>query len=82
MAVMDALGYLGVFVLFIVAEYVPFDGHLDVFNTIGQIFGFAQLAVYVLAGIYFFMFKRSVLYERGGNVKNVVDEGENTKELE
>eukprot|EP00956_Cyclotella_meneghiniana_P017542 scaffold28760_cov36-Cyclotella_meneghiniana.AAC.1 len=46
MSVMDALGYLGVFVIFLVAEFAPsFNDYLDVYNTLGQVFGWPILAV-------------------------------------
>lgn len=65
MAVMDALGYLGVFVVFIVAEYSGLENHLDVFNVIGQVFGFATIGLYVLSSVYFFVWKRALLFEYG-----------------
>ena len=66
MAVMDALGYLGVFVLYFVAEFGDFDGHLDAYNKVGQVFGFVTLAVYIGACVYFFIFKRDILFVRDG----------------
>jgi hypothetical protein len=65
MAVMDAVGYLGVFIVFIVADYSSLDNHLDVFNIIGQVFGFATMGLYILSSVYFFVWKRALLFEYG-----------------
>ena len=69
MSVMDALGYLGVFVIFLVAEFVPsFNDYLDVYNTLGQVFGWLMLGLYVFSVFYFFVKLRSVLF---GSVENL-----------
>jgi hypothetical protein len=54
MSVMDALGYLGVFAVFLVAEFAPaFDNFLDTYNILGQVFGWTMLGLYVFAAFYF-----------------------------
>eukprot|EP00956_Cyclotella_meneghiniana_P019150 scaffold32563_cov60-Cyclotella_meneghiniana.AAC.1 len=69
MSVMDALGYLGVFVIFLVAEFVPsFNDYLDVYNTLGQVFGWLMLGLYVFSAFYFFVKLRTVLF---GSVENL-----------
>ena len=66
---MDALGYLGVFVIFLVAEFVPsFNDYLDVYNTLGQVFGWLMLGLYVFSAFYFFVKLRTVLF---GSVENL-----------
>lgn len=63
MAVMDALGYLGVFVIFLVAEFAPaFDSYLQVYNALGQAFGWLMLALYVFSAFYFFVKLKDVLF--------------------
>jgi hypothetical protein len=60
MAIMDALGYIGVFMLFLLAEYSS-QNHLQIFNTIGQVFGYTMIVVYGLAAYYFLVVKRNLL---------------------
>ena len=59
MAVMDASGYVGVFTIYLVAEYGNFENHLDVFNSVGQLFGWILLALWIFTSIYFFVFDRN-----------------------
>jgi hypothetical protein len=54
MSVMDALGYLGVFAVFLVAEFAPaFDNYLVTYNILGQVFGWTMLGLYIFAAFYF-----------------------------
>ena len=62
MAVMDATGYVGVLTIYLVAEYGDFANHLDVFNSVGQLFGWIMLALWVFTSVYFFILRRKAIY--------------------
>jgi hypothetical protein len=63
MSVMDALGYLAVFAIFLTAEFAPqFNSYLEVYNALGQAFGWIMLGLYTYASFYFFIMRRDVLY--------------------
>ena len=62
MSVMDSLGYLGVFAVFLVAEFAPaFNDYLITYNILGQVFGWMMLGLYVFAAVYFSIKLRSAL---------------------
>ena len=63
---MDAMGYVGVFVLFIAAEYSDLKGNLATFNRIGQVFGYGTAIVYVIAAFYFLVTRRNDIYDVDG----------------
>jgi flagellar biogenesis protein FliO len=76
MSVMDALGYLGVFVIFLVAEFAPaFESYLQVYNALGQVFGWLMLALYVFSAFYFFVKLKNVLFGSTQHCEEVNDKG-------
>ena len=80
MSVMDALGYLGVFAVFLVAEFAPaFDDYLVTYNVLGQVFGWTMLALYVLAAFYFSIKLRHDLHD---NHEMVSDMNEDPMKVE
>jgi hypothetical protein len=63
MSVMDALGYLAVFAIFLTAEFAPqFNNYLETYNALGQAFGWMMLGLYTYSCFYFFVMRRDVLY--------------------
>lgn len=74
MSVMDALGYLGVFAVFLVAEFAPaFDNFLVTYNILGQVFGWTMLGLYVFAAFYFSIKLRHDLSDNLNHQEMVAD---------
>ena len=75
-AVMDATSYVGVFSIYLAAEFGDFDNHLDVFNSLGQLFGWIMLALWIFASLYFFIFRRNSLQCSNEDIDGAVREAE------